>query len=303
MLKDPEFITPNVHALWPEFEIELPDGGKIPRFVTSYIIEGENPAVIDTAVEPAVPFIFDFIEGSGLRPEDVNIVINTHCHFDHIGGNRVFQDRASPRFYAHPAARPYIEDIALQMSVRPVGKMNEMCSGPVRIDEEINEGDVIDLGGGVEIRVLHTPGHSAGSVSLCVPKDGALICGDVLPEPGTLPIYEDVGQTLKSLDKLRAVEGADFLLSAMSLRVARGKAEIAARIDEGEAYIRRIDRLVRQAVRGPASRPRVEEIGRRVFAGLGLPEGGLIPIVLRTFQAHLDSEPLDEDDGPMNPPG
>ena len=118
MPKDPEFITPNVHALWPEFEIELPGGGKIPRFVTSYIIEGERPAVIDTAVEPAVPFIFDFIEGSGLRPEDVDIVINTHCHFDHIGGNGVFQDRANPRFYAHPAARPCIEDIALQMSVR-----------------------------------------------------------------------------------------------------------------------------------------------------------------------------------------
>ena len=53
--------------------------------------------------------------------------------------------------------------------------------------------------GGVDVRVLHTPGHSAGSLSFFVPEDGALISGDVLPEPGTLPIYESVADTLASL--------------------------------------------------------------------------------------------------------
>ena len=54
------------------------------------------------------------------------------------------------------------------------------------------------------VRVIHTPGHSAGSLSFFMPEDGALICGDVLPEPGTLPIYESVADTLASLEKLKA---------------------------------------------------------------------------------------------------
>ncbi|MFP6890827.1 MAG: MBL fold metallo-hydrolase, partial [Nitrospinota bacterium] len=63
------------------------------------------------------------------------------------------------------------------------------------------------MGGGVRVEVLHTPGHSPGSISLFLPGEGALMCGDVVPGPGALPIYEDIRQTLESLDKLRAVKG------------------------------------------------------------------------------------------------
>lgn len=296
------FVSPHVHALWPEFEIELPGGKKLSRFVTSYVIEGEKLAVVDTAVASAAEDIFGFIENTGMNPEDVDLVINTHCHFDHIGGNGVFQELADPSFCAHPMAIPYIEDLERQMRVRPVGKMIDLCSGPVLVHQEINEGDVIDLGDGVEVHVFHTPGHSAGSVSLHIPKDGVLICGDVLPEPGTLPVYEDVGQTLASLEKLRSVN-ADCLLSAMSLKVSRGD-RVRAHIDAGEEYIRDIDRLVRLAEQAltPSPNP-VEDIARQVFSELNLPEEGLIPIVLRTFEAHRQVIDLGRTAPPSHRPG
>ena len=218
-------------------------------------------------------------------------MVNTHCHYDHIGGNGVVDERVGPRFLAHPLDRPLIEDLDEQARVRPVGRMREMVSGPVRVEGLLNEGDALDLGGGVRIEALHTPGHSPGSLSLFVPGDGALICGDVLPEAGELPIYEDVRQTLESLDKLRAVPGVEVLLSQLSRRVSRGE-EVAAHIDEGEAYLRRIGRLVHEAAAsgGP---PSAEEAGRRVLAELGLPEAGLIPIVVRSFEAHLAAGPLE----------
>jgi glyoxylase-like metal-dependent hydrolase (beta-lactamase superfamily II) len=109
MPKAPLRVTPHVHSLWPEFEIELANGAKIPRFVTSYVIEGERLAVIDTAVTPAVSEIFAYIESIGRSPEDVEIVINTHCHFDHIGGNGVFLKQAKSRFYAHSLDQSMIE--------------------------------------------------------------------------------------------------------------------------------------------------------------------------------------------------
>ncbi|MDA0999653.1 MAG: MBL fold metallo-hydrolase [bacterium] len=286
-------VSPHVHTLWLEFEIEPPGGGKIPRFVTSYVIEGERLAVVDTGVAQSVPEIFACVESIGRKPEDIAWVVNTHSHFDHIGGNGVIAERAAPRFCAHPFARPLIEDLDLQNQIRPAGNMRQKMSGPVKIGKLLGEEDVLDLGGGVSLETLHTPGHSSGSLSLFVPGDGALICGDVLPEPDTLPIYENVPLTLESLEKLRQVRGANLLLSAMSRKVSKGP-EVAAHIDAGEAYLRRIDRLVREAVEEMGEEENILAIGKRVFAALGLPEAGLIPIVLRSFQAHLECEPLEE---------
>ena len=81
---------------------------------------------------------------------------------------------------------------------------------PVKLAGFLAEGDEISLGG-VPVRVIHTPGHSAGSLSFFMPEDGALICGDVLPEPGTLPIYESVGDTLVSLERLKALDGGESI--------------------------------------------------------------------------------------------
>lgn len=287
-------VTPHVHCLWLEFEIALPEGRRIPRFVTSCVIEGERLAVVDTSVAPAAPKILAYIESLGRGPEDLAHVINTHCHFDHIGGNGVLAGWARPRFHAHPLDRPWIEDLGLQERGRPVPGMRKISSGPVKVGGALEEGGEIDLGGGVRVQALHTPGHSPGSLSLFVPGDGALISGDVLPEPGTLPIYEDVAATLASLEKLRAVKGAEVLLSAMSKKVWRGR-EVGGHIDAGEGYVRRIDRLVRQAQGEKGAGVTPEEAGRFVFAALGLPSEAMIAIVGRTFAAHLAIAPLAEE--------
>ncbi len=289
MFREPMFISPHVHALWPQFEIPISDEKKISRFVTSYVIEGEKLVVVDTSVASTSFEILSFIENIGISPEDIDIVINTHCHFDHVGGNGVLRDTANPQFMAHPLDIPYIEDLNYQMRVRPVERMIELCSDPIKVDKAINDGDVIEIGNGLNINVLHTPGHSAGSISLYIPEDGVLLSGDALPEPGSLPIYENINQTLASLDKLRELK-ADILLSAMSPKVLRGD-QVRAHIDESEDYIRNIDRLIRLAVKElSSSDSTIENIGIRVLSELGIPEERLIPIVLRTFEAHLSIE-------------
>ena len=283
-------ITPHVHCLWPEFEIKTPTGERISRFVTSYILTGDSLTVIDTGVASTASEIFAYVESIGRKPEEIAHVLLTHSHFDHIGGNGLIAERAGPEFLGPEAERRMIEDLDYQHSVRPVGRMRDAVSGPVELAGFLAGGDEISPGG-VPLRVIHTPGHSAGSLSFFIPEDGALICGDVLPEPGTLPIYESVADTLASLEKLKALEGVNVLLSAMSRAVSRDEA-VLGHIESGAGYMREIDGLVQEAVSLKGGDVSPQEAAEFVFARLNLPSAGLIAVVLRSMKAHLDAGPI-----------
>ena len=283
-------ITPHVHCLWLEFEIKTPTGERISRFVTSYILTGDSLTVIDTGVASTVSDIFAYIESIGRRPEEIAHVLLTHSHFDHIGGNGLIAERADPKFLGPEAERRMIEDLDYQHGVRPVGRMRDAVSGPVKLAGFLAGGDEISPGG-VPVRVIHTPGHSEGSLSFFIPEDGALISGDVLPEPGTLPIYESVGETLQSLEKLKAIQGVNVLLSAMSRAFSRGGA-VLGHIESGEGYLKEIDGLIREILAQKGGHVSSQEAAESVFERLGLPRAGLIPVVLRSMKAHLDAGPI-----------
>jgi hydroxyacylglutathione hydrolase len=288
-------VSPHVHALLLNFEIELASGVRIPRFVPAYVIEAERLAVVDTAVKSSAPTIFEYIESLGRKPEEIEYVIHTHGHFDHVGGNGLFAERAKPRFCAHPNDKAIIESLEYQERVRPVGRMREQnTSGNITVTDLLNDGDTLDLGGGVQVDVFHTPGHSPGSVSLFIPGDGTLFCGDVLPEPGAIPIYEHVGQTLESVRTLRRVSGATVLLSQLSDQVWTGD-DVRTHIDDGEAYVRRVDRVIRQTATRLGSGALFEEVCRTVLRELRLPEAAsALPIYQTTVLAHLVADPLGE---------
>ena len=140
-------ITPHVHCLWLEFEIKMPAGERIPRFVTSYILTGDTLTLIDTGVASTAPDIFAYIESIGRKPEEIAHVLLTHSHFDHIGGNGLIAERAGPRFLGPEEERRMIEDLDYQHSVRPVGRMRDAVSGPVKLAGFLAEGDEISPGG------------------------------------------------------------------------------------------------------------------------------------------------------------
>jgi len=113
-----------------------------------------------------------------IEPRKIDIVVNTHLHMDHIGGNGLFQNA---RFYAHGLESP------------PVGT--------VRVAEEM------DLSPGVKL--LHTPGHTAGSISVLVRGERRYaICGDAIPTRANLEkhvppaINIDQRLALKSMEVL-----------------------------------------------------------------------------------------------------
>ena len=83
----------------------------------------------------------------------------------------------------------------------------------------------------------------------------------------------------------------NVLLSAMSRAVSRDEA-VSSHIESGQNYLREIDGLIREVLSQKGGDVSPQEAAEFVFARLGLPRAGLIPVVLRSMKAHLDAGPI-----------
>lgn len=115
--------------------------------------------------------LFEYITSASLRPVKV---INTHCHIDHILGNRAVCDQYSIELYAHLLEKSTI-------SRAPAASL--MWGVPYRETpnphHSMDEGDVIEFGE-TKLEVRFTPGHAPGHVVLIDHSTGTVIVGDVL---------------------------------------------------------------------------------------------------------------------------
>jgi len=154
---------------------EIIVGGLETNCYLVYCEETLQCAVVDPGAEPER--IFLEIAEAELKPV---VIINTHGHVDHIGANRDMKDHFGVPLYIHAADSPMLGKIQqLELSLF----LGAKDSPPA--DHLMSDGEEIKIGNSV-LRVLHTPGHSPGSVSLL--GDGFLLSGDTL-------FFEGVGRT------------------------------------------------------------------------------------------------------------
>lgn len=109
-------------------------------------------------------------------------ILLTHGHIDHILGNKYSKDRFKADIYGNDKDNFLIENAVTQ------GKMYgiEMEESP-SIDVILNEGDTVDVAD-AELRIIHTPGHSPGSICYIDDKNKIVFCGDVV-------FRESIGRT------------------------------------------------------------------------------------------------------------
>jgi glyoxylase-like metal-dependent hydrolase (beta-lactamase superfamily II) len=160
--------------------------------LTLIMDEQNGNTLVDAGLPNQTEAISAALVEAGIGVGDLRRIIFTHQDLDHVGSGAALVRQSDARVLAHPADAPYIE--GSQRPLKPSPEMLEQRPQmrevserlePFGIDEYVEDGTRLDLAGGA--RVISTPGHTPGHISLYVERSKVLIAGDALTaERGSL---------------------------------------------------------------------------------------------------------------------
>ncbi len=238
--------SPGVFAILEPLQVER---------VLSYLIVGDERALlIDTGTGAGIMSTL-----MATLTDLPLLVVNSHSHWDHIGGNHEFTDIAIHQIEAHELSYAYpTESIATFFSDSnllgplPPGRSIEIIKiGPSAPTRLLDGGEIFDLGSRA-ITALHTPGHSPGLLSFVDEQHGVLFSTDTA-YPGPLYAYSDetdLNVYIESMDLLAGLapnlkfvhpsHNADLMDAALLPRMRNALIEVRDgktpdRIDEVKA--------------------------------------------------------------------
>jgi len=256
------------------YQVQAPfEGGGL---VMLYVLRGSKLGVIDTGVGDApARDLRPALQALGLGLHDIDVIVNTHGHFDHLGGNALLKREApAARIHLHAADRPFAESHDYQRNfflefVRQFGRLDQVPAreafvlrmagdGDAGVDQVLADGDRVDLGSGLELTVVHTPGHTPGSVCLYWEAERLLFTGDAVQGRGSrnggYPLYFDAAAYRRSIARIRELPVETMCLghgfhSSLPLNtpVRRGL-EVSRLIEDSAAVADAIGEAVRARV-------------------------------------------------------
>jgi hydroxyacylglutathione hydrolase len=276
-------ITEHIHALKMPFQVPVGPGRKLERFVYIYIILGPEICIIDSGVKNSYGPIFDYLRAIGRKPKEISLLVLTHAHPDHIGSARAINEATGCSVAAHPDAKVWVEDVEQQFNERPVPGFHDLVGGSASVNRLLQDGEVIDLGS-CSLKVIHTPGHANGSISLYCKEEGGLFTGDAIPQAYDLPIYEDAATSALSIKKLKNIRPIKYLMASWG---DPQEGDLVYKImDDGLEYLQRIH----DSIRGMAAKADTKdpmELCARMVKVLGLPEVAVNPLIAKSFVSHV----------------
>lgn len=220
-------------------------GGRYPHGNSLLVSGAEATALVDPSLS--------LVGRKGALPH-VDLVVNSHCHEDHVAGNHLFP--GAP-WWLHALDRPGLQSLDGLMAIygfpEPIDRafrrvvQQEFHYTPRADVLAFEDGHVFDLGGGIRIRVIHAPGHTRGHSFLHVEPDDVLYLGDVdLSSFG--PYYGDAWSDLEDFERTLALArtlDARWYATFHHVGVLDGREAFRARLDRFAAVIRaREERLL-----------------------------------------------------------
>lgn len=208
------WAIPGIHGPWAEDELD----GYVQSGV--YLIRGRGENMLIDTGNWSLPEYANgmgefLIEKLDQEKNDLKYIFITHFHYDHVGNAALLKSRYGAMTIAHPLDKPIIEDPFLvtkpenltrfgmtpeevladfnlrkgeSLGLSDPGIIEKYWNFPVEVDLEVNDGDVVEVGG-LKLEVVHLPGHCPGHVGVYNPHSGILYSGDVLHYPTPLGPY------------------------------------------------------------------------------------------------------------------
>ena len=198
-------LAPNLHAI------------QLLRVKVHAILDGDGVSLIDTGYAGSLPRLTKALAELGRTVADVRRVICTHGHPDHAGGARALA-QLGVEILIHPADAANL-DLSLRSAIRSPsrGRLFAAVTPPLPAFTPLADGDVLPVLGGLE--VIHTPGHTPGSVCLFARQHGLLFVGDALQRrfgrvsPASGLYSDDPAVARTSLQRLTALDVKTLIFS------------------------------------------------------------------------------------------
>jgi len=222
--------------------------GQVLYWVSAYLVDG---LLIDTGCAHTALELADF-----LKDFDASVAVNTHYHEDHVGANRLLQERFGIDIFAHRDSVPLINQVPelypYQELVWGYPEPSEVRCIPESIETDHFHFDVID-----------TPGHSIGHITLVEPDRGWCFTGDlfVSEKPRVIRPEEDVEQIVRSMYRLLELPVSELVLfTSVHKVVQNGRKALRACIE----YLKDVSHQARRLEEEGHS---IEDIVRIIFGG------------------------------------
>jgi glyoxylase-like metal-dependent hydrolase (beta-lactamase superfamily II) len=160
-----------------------------------YLINMGELVLVDSGAGWSADKIINNIDEFGLDPQKLGTMLLTHCHIDHIGGAPSIRKRCGSKLCIHELDAPPLEN---GDPILTAANWYQTAFYPTKVDRKLNSPEETVEIGGERIICLHTPGHTPGSVSLYLDKDGKrILFGQDLHGP----LLEEFGSNLEDWDR------------------------------------------------------------------------------------------------------
>jgi len=162
-----------------------------------YLIAGDGElVVIDSGAGHSFDRLVSNIESLGFKAEDIAAIIATHAHIDHIGALYRFREEFGAQVIAHE-----FEARAIETGRGTGAEFYGVAYQPCRVDIKLSGPEEVLRYGGYELKAIHIPGHTPGSIAVYVDIGERVLFGQDVHGPYFLP-GSDTAQARISLQKL-----------------------------------------------------------------------------------------------------
>lgn len=179
------------------------------RDCSVYLIDFEGELVfIDSGAGPGMEKILHNVKKLGFDPKKISTVILTHCHIDHAGGARRLKSEFGARIFIHERDAKAVEagDV-----IRTAASWYNLGFPPLSVDYKMTGKEEKLYFAGQELFCLHTPGHTPGSISLYLERNGKkVLFGQDIHGPFRTEFGSNLIDWQVSMEMLLALE-ADIL--------------------------------------------------------------------------------------------